>query len=70
MLKKLLVVLLALILIATPALATCPTTWNDPNLTCITTNNWLQFVGNWTYWNSAPPKYGSTEVRTVPKISR
>lgn len=53
MLKKLLVVLLALTLIATPALATCPTTWNDPNLTCITTNNWLQFVGNWTYWNTS-----------------
>ena len=52
MLKKLLVVLLALTLIATPALAVCPATWNDPNATCITQNMWWQFVSNWTYWNA------------------
>jgi len=53
MLKKLLVVLLALTLIATPALAVCPATWNDPNLTCITTQNWHDFVNNWTFWNAS-----------------
>jgi len=53
MLKKILIVLLALTLIATPAMATCPTYWNDPSLTCITSQNWVQFVGNWTYWNTS-----------------
>jgi hypothetical protein len=54
MLKKILVVLLALILAISPVVAgTCPANWNDPNLTCITTTNWHDFVNNWTYQNSS-----------------
>jgi len=51
--KKILIVLLALTLIATPAMATCPASWNDPALTCIITQNWHDFVNNWTYQNTS-----------------
>jgi hypothetical protein len=53
MLKKILIVLLALTLITTPAMATCPASWNDPALTCIITQNWHDFVNNWTYQNTS-----------------
>jgi hypothetical protein len=53
MLMKILIVLIALTLIATPAMATCPASWNDPALSCIVTQNWHDFVNNWTYWNAS-----------------
>jgi hypothetical protein len=55
MIKKLLIVLIALILTISPvaAVGTCPANWNDPSLSCITTTNWHDFVNNWTYQNSS-----------------
>ena len=51
--RNIIVVLLALMLVVTPAVATCPTTWNDPNLTCIVAQNWHDFVNNLTYQNAS-----------------
>ena len=53
MIKKLLIVLLALIFVINPVAAGCPALWNDPSLTCITTTNWHDFVNNWTYQNTS-----------------
>jgi hypothetical protein len=50
-LRSIFTIILILTLITAQVGATCPATWNDPNLTCIVTQNWHDFVNNWTYWN-------------------
>jgi len=51
--KKIITVLLAVLLMVSSVGATCPTFWNDPGLTCITSQNWHDFVNNWTYQNTS-----------------
>jgi len=52
-LRGIFAIILVLALITAQVGATCPATWNDPNLTCIVTQNWHDFVNNWTYWNTS-----------------
>jgi hypothetical protein len=52
-LRSIFTIILVLTLITAQVGATCPATWNDPSLSCITTTNWHDFVNNWTFWNTS-----------------
>ncbi|MEN6396745.1 MAG: hypothetical protein ABFC78_09710 [Methanoregula sp.] len=53
-LKSIFAIILVLTLITAQVGAVCPPAyWNDPNGTCITQSGYLQFISNWTYWNTS-----------------